>query len=83
MNLLEHIDRRDTAYRAYIDADKAWSLELQREYGNQAGDKRYTSEGVGTPELRRLYAALQFRAEEYRAEQANYMAAKREFENVD
>lgn len=67
-------DARDNAYRAWIAADNAWSLELQRVYGNQAGDKRYTSDGAATPTLRRLYAAMHTRGEEYRAEQANYRA---------
>lgn len=67
---------RDTAWRAWTAADAAWSLELQRAYGNAAGDKRYTSEGVATPTLRRLYAARHVAEQEYRAAQSNYAAAK-------
>jgi len=71
---------RDAAWRAWVAADKAWSLELQRLFGNAAGDKRYTSEGVSTPTLRKLHAAMHVCEQEYRAEQANYVAAKREYE---
>lgn len=81
--MIEELKLRDAAYHAWIDADKAWSLELQRAYGNQAGDKRYTADGVATPTLRRLYAAMHTAGEEYRAAQSNYIDAKRELQNVD
>ena len=46
----------DTIYRAFLDADTAWSAQLVRCFGKQAGDVRYTTRGNGEPgsELRRL-----------------------------
>lgn len=46
-------------HRAAQATDDAWSLELRRVFGKQAGDIRYTPRGKGEPdsELRRLYAA--------------------------
>jgi hypothetical protein len=47
-------------YDEAIAADKAWSTELVRVFGKQAGDKRYTKEGKGAEgsELRRLHDAF-------------------------
>jgi hypothetical protein len=44
-------------YSEAIAADDAWSAELTRLFGKQAGDKRYTKEGKGEEgsELRRLH----------------------------
>jgi hypothetical protein len=44
-------------YNEAIAADDAWSAELTRLFGKQAGDKRYTKEGKGEEgsELRRLH----------------------------
>ena len=45
--------------QAAIAADDAWSAELRRLYGDQAGDVRYTAKGAGAngSELRRLHDA--------------------------
>ncbi len=32
-----------TTYEAWVNADKAWQAELEREYGKHAGDARYDS----------------------------------------
>ena len=44
------------AYEAALAADRAWSDELARLFGKNAGDVRYTAKGEGPPgsELRRL-----------------------------
>lgn len=44
-------------YRAAIAADDAYSAELRRVFGTNAGDARYDARGESTPELRRLAAA--------------------------
>lgn len=46
-------------YQEAKDADDAWHAELVKQFGKQAGDKRYTKEGKGEAgtELRRLYEA--------------------------
>ena len=51
------IEAEFKAYVACLDADKAWTTELQRRFGNCAGDARYTRRGEGEPEseLRRCY----------------------------
>lgn len=41
-------------HRAAIKADAAWSTDLHRVFGKDAGDARYDSRGTSTPELRRL-----------------------------
>lgn len=43
----------------FQDADNAWSDELQRKFGKQAGDARYLARGKGEEgsELRRLHDA--------------------------
>jgi hypothetical protein len=52
-------------WRAYSEADKAWSRELQRVFGRKSGDKRYLPEGQGKPGT--LLNALFL---DYRAKQA-------------
>jgi hypothetical protein len=44
-------------YQEALAADDAWQAELVRQFGKQAGNKRYTKEGKGEPgsELRRLH----------------------------
>ena len=44
-------------YMAAKAADEAWSAELVRVYGQDAGDVRYTARGYATPELKRLHDA--------------------------
>ncbi len=46
-------------HTAAQSTDDAWSAELQRLFGNRAGDVRYTLQGKGDPgsDLRRLYDA--------------------------
>lgn len=42
-------------WRAFADADNAWSDELGLVYGRKAGNMRYRSEGKATPDLKRLH----------------------------
>jgi len=44
-------------YQTALAHDKAWSAELQKQFGKEAGDKRYTKEGMGEPgsKLRQLH----------------------------
>lgn len=42
------------AYIAAIDADHAYGAELQRIYGEQAGDARYDDRGTATVQLAQL-----------------------------
>lgn len=37
------------AQRAFQDADDEWSRQLQRAFGRNAGDFRYTIKGMGEP----------------------------------
>lgn len=46
----------ENEYRAYLEADRAWSAELQRLFGKNAGDVRYTDQGHTGPTLAPLYA---------------------------
>lgn len=46
-----------TARAAAYAADDAYSAELRRVFGKEAGDARYDARGESTPELRRLAAA--------------------------
>lgn len=46
----------ESIYREAIQADEAWSAELQRIFRGRAGDARYDSRGTSTPKLRELYA---------------------------
>ena len=57
------------AYRAYAAADYAWSQELRRLYGNDAGTARYQKAGKGEEgtELRRLHDAFTSTGAAYRA----------------
>lgn len=45
-------------YQAFYAADKAWSTELQRLFGHDAGDMRYRKEGCTGPTLGPLHAEL-------------------------
>ena len=36
-------------WQAFVEADKAWSDELRKQFGKQAGDIRYKPEGEGQP----------------------------------
>ena len=56
-------------YKAFSAADDAWSAELHRLFGKQAGDVRYTKAGKGEPEteLRRLHDAFVAAGDAWRA----------------
>ena len=41
-------------YKIAWAADEAWSVALQKTFGKKAGDARYDSRGVSTPELKAL-----------------------------
>jgi hypothetical protein len=45
------------AYRKFFEADHAWALELERQFGSNAGTARYQSRGAGEPgsKLRELH----------------------------
>jgi hypothetical protein len=49
----------ENLYSIALAADEAWSAELHRLFGKNAGDVRYTRRGHGEPgsELRRLHDA--------------------------
>lgn len=36
-------------YREFLAADEAWSVELRREFGKDAGTARYQTRGEGEP----------------------------------
>jgi hypothetical protein len=55
-------------YHAAINADNAWSSELTRVYGRNAGDARYDSRGYATPELKQLSDAFLIACEVWREE---------------
>jgi len=57
--LVRRYGRSHAAYRAAMDADDAWSAELRRRFGKNAGDVRYTAKGKGPTgsNLRRLHDA--------------------------
>lgn len=46
----------ENEYQTYLTADRAWSAELQRLFGRNAGDVRYTEQGRTGPTLAPLYA---------------------------
>jgi hypothetical protein len=46
------------AQRQWYRADDAWSQELQRLFGEDAGDARYDKRGTSTTPLRALHYAL-------------------------
>ena len=58
------------AYYAFQAADDAWSAELQKQFGRNAGDIRYTPRGRGEPgsKLAELHA-------EFHRTQAEWTAA--------
>ncbi len=45
-------------YHAFAAADAAWQAELERLFGKNAGDIRYTLEGRSGPTLFQLYAEV-------------------------
>lgn len=45
------------AYRAAVAADNAWTRELERLFGKDAGDVRYTEQGRSGSTLAPLYEA--------------------------
>ena len=49
---------RQHRLREMVCADDAWSNELRRVYGKDAGDARYDRRGTATPTLERLHAAF-------------------------
>ena len=61
----------DAAYRAAVAADNAWSRELERLFGEDAGDVRYTQQGRSGPTLAPLYAA-------YRRTNDAWLAARKQ-----
>jgi len=48
----------ETDLASFTRADDAWSNELHRVYGQDAGDARYDRRGTATPALARLHAAF-------------------------
>jgi hypothetical protein len=58
------------SHRLALQTDAAWSDELQRQFGNRAGDVRYTSKGQGEPGsvLRNLYEARSAAMKAWQAE---------------
>ena len=53
-------NKAEETYRAWLAADEAWSAELRRAFGKQAGDMRYLPQGRGAPgsALRVTYEAF-------------------------
>lgn len=49
----------EAEYRAFLAADRAWSAELHRLFGKNAGDVRYTEAGRSGPTLAPLHAEFQ------------------------
>jgi hypothetical protein len=51
---------KNQLYKAALNADEAWSNELERLFGKHAGDVRYTKAGMGEPgsKLRLLIEAF-------------------------
>jgi hypothetical protein len=43
-------------YYNWLAADNSWQAELERNYGNKAGDARYDLRGTATARLRELKA---------------------------
>lgn len=52
-------------YKAFEVADAAWQKELERIFGNRAGDVRYTEEGRTGATLAPLYAEFRRTNDEY------------------
>lgn len=53
-------------YHAAMAAERAYSDELARLYGNAAGDARYDARGIATPELLALYTEKHSSFQAYR-----------------
>lgn len=54
-------------YHVFVAADRAWSAELERQFGNRAGDVRYTPEGRTGPTLQALHAEFARARDEWHA----------------
>lgn len=57
------------AYRAFVEADRIWSANLDRKYGKRAGDKRYEPEAeqvAGHQEFKRTGEAWRALCDEER-----------------
>lgn len=52
-------------YSAFCKADNAWQAELDRLFGDRAGDVRYTEAGRTGPTLAPLYAEFRRTNDEY------------------
>jgi len=52
-------------YAAWVAADDAWQAELERLFGANAGEVRYTAQGRTGPTLAPLYAEARRAAERY------------------
>ena len=56
------------AFAEFKAADKAWSAELKRVFGKNAGDARYDERGISTVELRLFHAAFMRARDAWRKE---------------
>jgi hypothetical protein len=73
MTLEQRTIERDNAFHAMLATDKAWQAELELQYGDQAGDKRYLIDGVATPNLAALHQAYRDARDAYVAAQDAYL----------
>jgi len=55
---LDQYIQRITLRNAWVVADRAWQLELQRMYGANAGDARYDNRSAATDALQALKRAM-------------------------
>lgn len=57
------------AHRAFILADGAWTIELDKKFGRNAGDARYDKRGEGEPgtKLREVYEARKAASDQWHA----------------
>lgn len=60
---------KQEAFQAFVAADKAWSAELRKAFGKNAGDIRYTKQGEGSPgtPLNDAYLAFKKAGDAWRA----------------
>ena len=63
---MENKKKEPTAYHAALDAYRAWSLELAKVYGKQAGDARYDARGTATERLAELAGDFEMKSEALR-----------------
>lgn len=78
--------RKDAAQAAFQRADDFWGRELQREFGDRAGDARYTAEGMGKEGSRLRFAHDQrerLRIVYERAQDAYSEACERRYRHED